>query len=407
MDLLRFSTAGNVDDGKSTLIGRLLYDTKSVFEDQLDSLLATSRTQGHAGLNLALLTDGLRSEREQGITIDVAYRYFATEKRKFIIADTPGHFEFTRNMVTGASNSDVSLVLIDASRGISSQTKRHALVSEFLGIPHVIFCVNKMDLVGNEENKFLALRDEVIRALGTHLRGRVTFVPISALTGDNVTKPTTAMPWYAGPSLLEALETVPIERDSDRASARFPVQLSIGVGQEILAAGTLVSGTLRPGDEVRVLPAGKTDRIAFIRDFERELPEARAGQAVQLGLESGETAPRGTLISAGTAPRLESSIRARICWLGETPLRPPARLIARFRTVETGCEVRKIEHEIDVETLGRIEGHGSVSANGLAEVLVRLDSPVAHDPYARNRATGAFVLIDPATYSTIAAAMVI
>lgn len=408
MDLLRFSTAGNVDDGKSTLIGRLLYDTKSILDDQLSATLSASERQGHSSVNLALFTDGLRTERERGITIDVAYRYFSTARRKFIIADTPGHFEFTRNMVTGASRSDVSLVLIDVSRGITPQTKRHALISEYLGIPRIIFCMNKMDLADYEESRFQDLVEQIQKDLIPHLKSHLSFIPISALTGDNVVERTKKMNWYQGASLLGELESVPTGIDLNSKPARFRVQIAIQDTDTstVRYAGQLDSGTLTAGMDIVVQPEGRKNRVLRIHSVRGDAEEARAGEALQLTLES--PVKRGDLLCEENTPVFTSSrIRARICWFSESAARIGSEWIALFSTKEVTAKLTTIEHEIDIESLSENAGRETLNTNALAIVAFDLSFPVAFDPYSSIHATGSFILVDPKDQSTVAAGMIL
>jgi sulfate adenylyltransferase large subunit len=423
LDLLRFTTAGSVDDGKSTLIGRLLYDSKQVFEDQLEHVAEASERRGGEGtLDLALLTDGLRAEREQGITIDVAYRYFATARRRFIIADCPGHQQYTRNMVTGASTADVAVVLLDARRGVLEQSKRHAFISALLGIPHLVVAVNKMDLVDYSQERF----DELVREFGgfagklaaSGANGRrtdVTYIPISALEGDNVVERSRHMDWYEGPELLELLETLDVAYDHpDAKPARFPVQWVIrpsaaGAGGEDYRgyAGQLASGALRRGEEVAVLPAGGRTRIAAIDTFDGELEEATAPTSLTLRLEDELDISRGELIChPHEAAMVARELHADICWMTDQPLRAGSRYLLKHTTRNVTAIVQEIEDVLDVHTLERQQPAQELALNDIGRVRLRTSAPLAFDTYASNRRTGSFILVDEAGNSTVAAGMV-
>ena len=409
--LLRFATCGSVDDGKSTLIGRLLFDSKQIFEDQLDHVTETSRRRGDEYVDLALLTDGLRAEREQGITIDVAYRYFATPKRDFIIHDTPGHIQYTRNMVTGASTADLSVILIDARNGVVEQSKRHAYISSLLGVPHTVVCVNKMDLAGYEQEAFERVRDE-FAAFAAGLRvGDLTYLPISALEGDNVVDRSARMPWYEGPSLLEHLEAVEVASDRTSCEPRFPVQYVIRPTSAEHPdyrgyAGQVAGGVFRPGDEVVVLPSGKRTRIAAIDSFEGELDEAAAPLSVTLRLADDLDVSRGDLIAAADRqPAVTSGLVADLCWMSDAPLRPGSRYAIKHTTRSARATVERVEHRIDIHTLATEPAEG-LELNEIGRVGLKVSSPLAVDPYRANRATGSFILIDEATNDTVAAGMV-
>ncbi len=425
LDLLRFTTAGSVDDGKSTLIGRLLYDTKQVFEDQLEHVAqASERRGGEGALDLALLTDGLRAEREQGITIDVAYRYFATAKRRFIIADCPGHQQYTRNMVTGASTADLSVILLDARKGVLEQSKRHAFISALLGIPHLVVAVNKMDLVEHSQTRFQELVDEFegfAHKLGVGVsqpggRSRdVAYIPISALNGDNVVERSQAMGWYDGATLLELLEQVEVAYDHpDDTPARFPVQWVIrpsggpAAGDYRGYAGQLASGALRRGEEVTVLPGGGRTRIATIDTFDGELEEALAPTSVTLLLEDELDVSRGALICrAEQAPTVARELDADVCWMSERPLRAGGRYLIKHTTRNARAVVDGLHDRVDVHTLERTsEPPAELELNDIGRIRLRISSPLVFDPYERNRRTGSFILIDEASNETVAAGMI-
>jgi len=411
-DLMRFATAGSVDDGKSTLIGRLLFDTKQVYEDQLAHVTDVSERRGDGYVNLALLTDGLRAEREQGITIDVAYRYFQTPRRKFIIADTPGHEQYTRNMVTGASTADLSVVLVDARNGVVEQSKRHAYLSSLLGVPHLVVCVNKMDLVGWDEAVFERTRDEFARFAAKLDVHDVTFIPVSALRGDNVVDRSESMPWYQGPSLLYHLEHVHIASDRDLTHVRFPVQWVVRPMDEAHHdyrgyAGRVSGGVLRPGDEVVVLPSGRTTRIAKIDTYDGEVAEAFPTMSVTLVLEDDLDISRGDMIvSPGARPAEAREVEADVCWMAERPLAPRGRYLLKHTTKTVKAVVDEIVHGIDVHTLDETPPPADLSLNGLGRIRLRLSQPIACDPYRQNRETGSFILIDEATNDTVAGGMV-
>jgi bifunctional enzyme CysN/CysC len=415
--LLRIATAGSVDDGKSTLIGRLLYDSKAIFEDQLAAVETTSRSRGNEATDLSLLTDGLRAEREQGITIDVAYRYFATPKRSFIIADTPGHIQYTRNMVTGASTADAALILVDARNGVLEQSRRHAFLASLLGIPHLIVCINKMDLVDNSQERFIEIRDELRRFAAKLEVSDLTFVPISALTGDNVVTRSTAMPWYEGPSLLHQLEELYVSSDRNLIDARFPVQYVIRPRQSSDAslhdfrgyAGTVAGGSFSAGDEVTVLPGGFTTTVTNVwGPGGSALDEAFAGAAVTLELAGQLDVGRGDLICRpANRPHSGQDIDAMLCWLaGDTTLTPGARYAIKHTTRETKAVVQRLDYRLDINTLHRDETATSLSLNEIGRVHLRTQTPLQFDPYRRNREMGSFILIDEATNATVAGGMI-
>jgi bifunctional enzyme CysN/CysC len=407
MDLLRLSTAGSVDDGKSTLIGRLLYDTKSIFEDQLEAVERASRQRGEGYLNLALLTDGLRAEREQNITIDVAYRYFATPKRKFIIADTPGHLQYTRNMVTGASTAELAIVLIDARKGVLTQSKRHGFLASLLRIPHIVVCVNKMDLVDHSQEVFESIAAEY-RAFAQKLEfGDLSFIPISALLGDNVVTPSENMPWYHGATLLHHLETVNVGASRNLVDFRFPVQYVIRPHQDFRGfAGRIASGTIQPGEEIVVLPSGHPSRIRSIETAGGSLPEAAAGESVVLTLTDEVDLSRGEMIvRKKNLPSVASRFDALLCWMSEQPLDPATAYLLQQTTRQTRAFVSEVVYRIDVDTLHRA-GVDTFRLNDIGRVEITTSQPLFFDPYERNRATGSFILIDPHTSTTVAAGMI-
>jgi sulfate adenylyltransferase large subunit len=417
LDLLRFTTAGSVDDGKSTLIGRLLFDSKQVFEDQLEHVAQASERRGGEGtLDLALLTDGLRAEREQGITIDVAYRYFATAKRRFIIADCPGHRQYTRNMVTGASTADVSVVLIDARRGVLEQSKRHAFISALLGIPQMVVAINKMDLVDYSRERYEELVAE-FEGFAEKLRGvkDITFIPMSALEGDNVVERSARTPWYEGPVLLEHLEQVEVAYDHpDDRPARFPVQWVIrpatgGEGSRDYRgyAGQLASGALRRGDEVAVLPGGGRTRIAAIDTYEGELEEAMAPMSLTLRLEDELDVSRGELIChPDEAPAVARELRADICWMTDELLRPGSRYLIKQTSRSATAVIDSIDDLVDVHTLERVPQPQELGLNDIGRVRLRTSAPLVFDPYTSNRRTGSFILIDESSNATVGAGMI-
>jgi bifunctional enzyme CysN/CysC len=419
LDLLRFTTAGSVDDGKSTLIGRLLYDSKQVFEDQLAHVAQASERRGGSGtLDLALLTDGLRAEREQGITIDVAYRYFATATRRFIIADCPGHRQYTRNMVTGASTADVAVVLIDARRGVLEQSKRHAFLSALLGIPQMVVAINKMDLVDYSQERYEELLEE-FEAFARKLRGgknprrtETSYIPMSALNGDNVVERSQLMPWYEGPVLLDLLEQVEVAYDHpDEKPARFPVQWVIrpagGVGDYRGYSGQLASGALRLGDEVAVLPSGARTRIAAIDTYDGELEEAMAPMSLTLRLEDELDVSRGELIChPDEAPLVARELEADICWMTDELLRPGSRYVIKQTSHSATAVVDAIDDILDVHTLERMPAPQELGLNDIGRVRLRTSAPLVFDPYTSNRRTGSFILIDQSSNGTVGAGMI-
>ncbi|NLD77405.1 MAG: sulfate adenylyltransferase subunit CysN [Acidimicrobiales bacterium] len=413
-ELLRFATAGSVDDGKSTLIGRLLYDSKAIFEDQLEAVERSSEAMGADYTNLALLTDGLRAEREQGITIDVAYRYFATPSRKFIIADTPGHIQYTRNMVTGASTADVALVLVDARKGLVEQSRRHAFLASLLRIPHLVLCVNKMDLVDWSQERFEEIRDE-FRSFATKLDiADLTFIPISALNGDNVVTRSPNSPWYEGASLLHHLEEVHIASDRNLIDVRFPVQYVIRPHSDDFHdyrgyAGTVAGGVIKPGDEVMVLPSGFTSRVASIETFDGPVPEAYAPMAVTVRLEDEIDISRGDMICRPhNRPTSGQDIDAMICWMSESlDLNPRDKFTIKHTTRTARALVKNVQYRLDVNTLHRDEGVESLALNEIGRIQMRTTQPIFFDEYRRNRTTGSFILVAESTNTTVGAGMIL
>jgi len=414
MDLLRFTTAGSVDDGKSTLIGRLLYDSKSIFEDQLEAIEQSSRKKGDENVNLALLTDGLKAEREQGITIDVAYRYFATPKRKFIIADTPGHIQYTRNMVTGASTANLAIILIDARKGVIEQTKRHSFIANLLRIQHVVVAVNKMDLVDYDQEVY----DKIIsdyKSFASRLENIVDIrpIPISALNGDNVVDRSSNMPWYEGSSLLYHLENVYVGGDENHVQARFPVQWVIRPQSDKFHdfrgfSGRVSGGVFKPGDKVRVLPSGFATTVDKIFQDENELAEAFTPQSVVMTLNDEIDISRGDmLVKDNNPPHQGQDIDAMICWFSNSNLNPRAKVLIKQTTKEAKAIVSEVRYKVDINTLRKNEDVSSFSLNEIGRVKIRTASPLCYDSYNKNRHTGSFILIDPGTNETVAAGMII
>jgi len=413
MELLRFTTAGSVDDGKSTLIGRLMYDTKTIFEDQLEAVEQTSKKRGDENINLALLTDGLRAEREQGITIDVAYRYFATPKRKFIIADTPGHIQYTRNMVTGASTANLAIVLVDARKGVIEQTCRHSFIASLLQIEHVVVAINKMDLVDWSEERFNEIVSDY-KDFASRLRiPQISFIPISALYGDNVVMKSDNMPWYMGPPLLYHLETVYIGPDANHVDARFPVQWVIRPHSDKWHdfrgyAGRVAGGVFKPGDEVMVLPSGFTSRIKKIHSYEEELKEAFHPHSCTITLEDEIDISRGDmLVKPNNRPQVDQEIDAMICWFSDKKkLKVGDKLMLRQTSREVKAIVKSVKYKVDVNTLHKVEDDLEIGLNEIARIQLRVASPLFFDDYSRNRITGSLVLTDPFTNETLAGGMI-
>jgi bifunctional enzyme CysN/CysC len=414
MDLLRFATAGSVDDGKSTLIGRLLFDTKSLFTDQLEAVEAVSAARGDEYTNLALLTDGLRAEREQGITIDVAYRYFATPRRKFIIADTPGHIQYTRNMVTGASTADLALILVDARKGLVEQSRRHAFLTSLLRVPHLVLCVNKMDLVDWDKSVYDKIADEFTSFAAKLDVPDLTIIPISALNGDNIASRSENSPWYEGPSLLHHLEHVHIASDRNLVDVRFPVQYVIRPQSTTITdyrgyAGQVASGVLKPGDEVMVLPSGLTSTIAAIDTADGPVDEAFPPMSVTVRLTDEIDISRGDMICRPhNAPAVAQDVEAMVCWMDETaPLRVGGKYTIKHTTRTARAVVRGLQYRLDVNTLHRDEDADELRLNEIGRVKLRTTVPLLADEYRRNRTTGGFILIDESTNRTVASGMII
>ncbi|MFT5467444.1 MAG: sulfate adenylyltransferase subunit 1 [Verrucomicrobiales bacterium] len=414
MDLLRFTTAGSVDDGKSTLIGRLLYDSKAIFEDQLDAIERVSQQRGDGNMDLALLTDGLRAEREQGITIDVAYRYFATPKRKFIIADTPGHIQYTRNMVTGASTADLAIVLVDARHGVIEQTCRHAFIASLLRIQHVVVCINKMDLVDWSEESFTKIKAD-FEDFASRLENlvEVTFIPISALKGDNVVDKSENMPWYQGSTLLYHLETVYIGGGENHIDARFPVQWVIRPQSDQHHdfrgyAGRVAGGVFKPGDDVTILPSGFNSKVKTIESFNDQLEEAFAPLSVTMTLEDDVDVSRGDMIvKPNNQPEAAQDIDAMICWFSDSKkLQTRGKYVLRHTTKEVKAIVKEVRYKVNINTLHKVEDDLEFSLNDIGRISLRTSSPLFYDHYRRNRNTGSFVLIDEGTNETVAAGMI-
>lgn len=413
MELLRFTTAGSVDDGKSTLIGRLLYDSKSIFEDQLEAVKRASIQKGNEGINLALLTDGLRAEREQGITIDVAYRYFATPKRKFIIADTPGHVQYTRNMVTGASTANAAIILIDARNGVTEQTFRHSYISSLLQIPHLVVCVNKMDLVDYKEGVYEGIKEE-FSAFASKLAVKdIRYVPISALKGDNVVEHSKNTPWYGGGTLRYILENIHVGSDQNHIDPRFPVQYVIRPESDKYHdyrgyAGRIRGGVFRKGDRVMVLPSGFVTTIESIDVFEKELEEAFPPMSVTLRLNDDLDISRGDMIvKENNVPQIEQDIDVMVCWMNEKPLMAGTKYYLKHTTKDVRCMVKEIKYKVDVNTLNRITDGKELKMNEIARVSLRTTKPLFFDSYRKNRQTGSLILIDEGTNNTTGVGMIV
>jgi sulfate adenylyltransferase subunit 1 len=413
MELLRFSTAGSVDDGKSTLIGRLLYDSKSIFQDQMDAIEVASKRKGEENVNLALLTDGLRSEREQGITIDVAYRYFATPKRKFIIADTPGHIQYTRNMVTGASTANLALIIVDARHGVVEQTKRHAFIASLLQIPHIVFCINKMDLVDFSEEVYDKVRKDLEEFSAKLDVKDVRFIPLSALKGDNVVDRSENTPWYHGPTLMYLLETIHIGSDYNHVDRRFPVQNVIRPQTEEFHdyrgyGGRIAGGIFKPGDKVTVLPSGFSSKIKSIDTFDGSIAKAFAPMSVTMTLEDDIDVSRGDMIVAdNNQPESTQDIDVMVCWMNNKALETNGKYALKHTTNDVRCVVKEIQYKIDVNTLHKIEDDKTVVMNDIARLKLRTTAPLFVDKYNRNRITGSIILIDEFTNETVGAGMII
>ncbi len=413
MDLLRFTTAGSVDDGKSTLIGRLLYDSKSIFEDQLEAIERTSLQRGDGYVNLALLTDGLRAEREQGITIDVAYRYFATPKRKFIIADTPGHIQYTRNMVTGASTANLAIVLVDARHGVVEQTRRHAFIASLLQIKHLVLCVNKMDLVDYQQEKFEQIRSEFQTFASKLSVPDIHYIPISALHGDNVVDRSSKMPWFEGSTLLYTLENVHIGSDFNMVDSRFPVQWVIRPQSDEYHdfrgyAGRVEGGVFKPGDEVLALPSGFTTTIKSIESMNGPVAEAFPPMSVAITLNDEIDISRGDMIvKPNNQPQVGQDIELMVCWLNDKKLQLGGKYALKHTTKDVRCVVKDVRYKVNINTLHRVEDDRTIGMNEIGRILIRTTQPLLYDSYSRNRSTGSLILIDEFTNETVAAGMII
>ncbi|MCC9166841.1 sulfate adenylyltransferase subunit 1 [Pontibacter harenae] len=412
MDILRFITAGSVDDGKSTLIGRLLYDTKQIFADQLEAIEQSGRLNESGEVDLSLLTDGLKAEREQGITIDVAYKYFNTEKRKFIIADAPGHIQYTRNMVTGASNSNLSIILVDARKGVQEQTRRHSIISSLLGIPHLVICINKMDLVGFDEAVYNKIVEDY-KLFAQKLNAKdIQFIPVSALKGDNIVEKSTAMDWYSGPSLLEHLEQVPVSSDINLENARFPVQYVIRPHTTEYHdyrgyAGKVISGVYKKGDKVVVQPSGQTSTIKSVQLGGKELEEAFAPMSVVVQLEDAVDISRGdVLVKQEDELETTQEFEALLCWMATKPLKPGAKLLLRHNSTDSRAVVREIMYKVDVNALEDVQDVDQVQLNDICCVRIRTATPLLLDKYEDNRSNGGFILVDEISFTTVGAGMV-
>jgi len=412
-ELLRFTTAGSVDDGKSTLIGRLLYDSKAIFEDQMEAIEIASQKTGDEEVNLALLTDGLRAEREQGITIDVAYRYFATPKRKFIIADTPGHVQYTRNMVTGASTANAAIILIDARHGVIEQTLRHAFIASLLQIPHVIICINKMDLVDYSEDIFEEIHDDFMKFSAKLDIQDIRFIPISALKGDNVVDRSQKMTWYNGPTLMYLLETIYIASDSNHIDPRFPVQYVVRPQNKEFPdyrgyAGRIAGGSFRPGDDIVVLPSGFSSKIKSIDLFAESMKMAHTPQSVTITLEDEIDISRGDMIvRENNQPKTDQNIDMMICWLNEQPMQLRGKYALQHTSSDVRCMITDVKYKIDINTLDRNSQDKNIGMNDIGRITIRTTKPLHFDSYRKNRITGSVVLIDEGTNETVCAGMIV
>lgn len=413
MDLLRFTTAGSVDDGKSTLIGRLMYDSKAIFEDQLESIERTSKQRGDENVNLALLTDGLRAEREQGITIDVAYRYFATPRRKFIIADTPGHIQYTRNMVTGASTANLAIILVDARKGVIEQTCRHSFIANLLRIQHVVIAVNKMDLVDWSEERFNEIRTEFQKfasRLGNIVE--ISFIPISALKGDNVVDQSENMTWYKGPTLLYHLETLYVGPDANHVDSRLPVQWVVRPHSDEFHdfrgyAGRVAGGVFKPGDDVVVYPSGFNAKVKALHTADGELEEAYSPLSISMTLDREIDISRGDMIAKpNNPPQVGQDIDAMVCWFSDKPLNPKGKFVIRHCSKEAKAIIRDVKYKVDINTLHKVEDDKELKLNDIGRITLRTASPLCYDSYKSNRVTGSFILIDSFTNETVAAGMI-
>lgn len=413
MDLLRFTTAGSVDDGKSTLIGRLMYDTKTIFADQLEAIEESSKKRGDENVNLALLTDGLKAEREQGITIDVAYRYFATPKRKFIIADTPGHTQYTRNMVTGASTANLAIILIDARKGVIEQTSRHTFIANLLGIKHVVVCVNKMDLVDYDEKVFNDIKTQYTEFASKLDIPDIRFIPISALKGDNVVNKSETMTWYDGSTLLYTLENVQINADLNHVDARFPVQWVIRPQSDKYHdyrgfAGNVAGGTFKVGDEVVALPSGFSTKIKSIDGYQEQVEEAYAPMAVTITLEDEIDIARGDMLAKpNNKPEVGQEIDLMMCWMGDKPMNPKGKYLLKHTTNEVRAMITDTLYKVDINTLHKLEEDKAVGMNDIARIKIKTAKPLMYDSYKKNRTTGALILVDEFTNETVGAGMIL
>ena len=413
MDLLRFTTAGSVDDGKSTLIGRLLYDSKSIFDDQMEKIEESSRKKGDEYTNLALLTDGLSAEREQGITIDVAYRYFSTPNRKFIIADTPGHVQYTRNMVTGASTANLAVILVDARKGVIEQTCRHSFIASLLQIEHIVLCVNKMDLVDYSQERFKEIREE-FRSFSSKLDvPDIHYIPISALYGDNVVEKSDNMSWYGGSTLLYTLENVQVDSDYNHVDSRFPVQWVTRPQSEEYPdyrgyAGKVAGGVFKPGDEVIALPSGFTSTIDTVETYQKEEDEVFQPMSVTMTLEDDIDISRGDMIAKpDNQPTVGQDIDMMVCWLNKEPLKPNGKYAIKHTTKDARCIIKEVKYKVNINTLHRVEGDKEIGLNDIGRVQIRTTEPLFYDNYKRNRATGSLIIIDEYTNETVGAGMIL
>ncbi|WP_372639062.1 sulfate adenylyltransferase subunit CysN [Fodinibius sp.] len=413
MDLLRFTTAGSVDDGKSTLIGRLLYDSKSIFDDQMEAIEESSQKKGDEYTNLALITDGLSAEREQGITIDVAYRYFSTPNRKFIIADTPGHVQYTRNMVTGASTANLAVILVDARKGVIEQTCRHSFIASLLQIDHVVLCVNKMDLVDYSEDRFKEIQEQ-FRSFSSKLDvPDIHYIPISALYGDNVVDKSENMPWYGGSTLLYTLENVQVDSDYNHVDSRFPVQWVTRPQSEEYPdyrgyAGQVAGGVFKPGDEIIALPSGFTSTIDTVETYKNEEDEVFQPMSVTMTLEDEIDISRGDMIAKpDNQPTVGQDIDMMVCWLNKEPLDPKGKYAIKHTTQDARCIVKEVKYKVNINTLHRVEGDKEIGLNDIGRVQIRTTKPLFYDSYKRNRVTGSVIIIDEYTNETVGAGMII
>lgn len=413
MDLLRFTTAGSVDDGKSTLIGRLLYDSKSIFDDQMEAIEESSRKKGDEYTNLALLTDGLSAEREQGITIDVAYRYFSTPNRKFIIADTPGHVQYTRNMVTGASTANLAVILVDARNGVIEQTCRHSFIATLLQIKHIVLCVNKMDLVDYSEQRFNEIKQE-FKTFSSKLDvPDITYIPISALYGDNVVDKSDNMPWYDGGTLLYNLENVQVDSDYNHVDSRFPVQWvtrpqSTEYPDYRGYAGRVAGGVFKPGDEIIALPSGFTSKIESVETFEQEEDEVYSPMSITMTIEEDIDISRGDMIAKpDNQPNVGQDIELMVCWLNKKPLQPGGKYAVKHTTKDVRCIIKEVKYKVNINTLHRVEGDKEIGLNDIGRIHIRTTKPLFYDSYKRNRTTGSLIIIDEFTNETVGAGMIL